>query len=101
MEKMMISLLLAGCFAVLPVSPARAVGEGAGLTVLASSSDYDVGTSNGTWTNSGGTPPPRKCTTVCSPNYHTCTADCYRGAIETMGGCLAQCRIAYCQDKCE
>ncbi len=62
--------------------------------------DYSVGTSQGTY-QGGGIAPPRKCTTECQGDYHTCVADCMRGAIETMGGCLAECRIGYCTEVCE
>lgn len=65
--------------------------------------DYDVdpGQGGGTWHSPGGLPPPPKCDTICSSDYHSCVADCFRGAIETMGGCLAGCRVSYCQTVCE
>jgi|GEM_PF-2759962 len=64
--------------------------------------DYDVDTGQGgnTWHSPGGLPPLPKCETVCDPDYHTCAADCFRGAIGTMGGCLAGCRSSYCQTLC-
>ncbi len=67
---------------------------------LAESSDYDVGGSNSTWTGGGLAPTP-KCEKVCSSDYHTCMADCFRGAVETMGGCAAACSINYCETICE
>ncbi len=68
---------------------------------LAASSDYEVGGQGGTWHNDDGIAPPRKCITVCSSDYHSCMADCARGAVEEMLGCTSSCRYNYCEVKCE
>ncbi len=45
--------------------------------------------------------PPKKCKQVCRTEYYDCAADCYRGGILVMGGCLGKCSFQNCTTECE
>ena len=64
-----------------------------------SAGDYDVDTSQGTYT-SGGLAPDPVCVDICENQYHYCAGDCYRGAIEEMAMCLSDCYRNYCRRSC-
>jgi len=64
------------------------------------SDNYSVGESQGTY-NPPPQPPPKKCRQVCRPEYNNCTADCFRGGILEMGGCLGKCGYENCKTVCE
>lgn len=62
--------------------------------------DYDVDTGQQGTYHSGGVAPSKKCESQCNSTFHECSADCFRGDIRLMGGCLGECRAKYCTVVC-